>query len=211
MFTEKEAVWILISIIIFEFIVLFPIPENFNVLLILVPIIIIFVNVISKKIASEFFNIKIEHKSWEVQRFGWYHRSKLKKPFPFGLVFPVIIAILSLGTIKPLTLMQFDYENMPEKRMLKERGLKRKSEINDSDIGFTAFWGFASLLVLSLIAALLKFPELATYSIFYGAWNLVPYGNLDGSKLFFGSIMSWITTVILYLIALALIVILYLS
>mgnify|MGYP001596391204 CR=1 FL=1 len=202
MFTQKEAVWILISIIIFEFIILFPIPENFNILLILIPIIIILINVFSKKIACNFFNIKIEHKPWEIQRFGLSMRSKLKKPFPVGLVFPIVLAILSLGIIKPLTLLQFDYENIPEKRILKQRGLKRKSEINDSDIGFTAVWGFASLLALAIIASLFKFPELAKYSVFYGAWNLIPYGNLDGAKVFFGSMMSWVTLTILYLISL---------
>lgn len=206
MFTQKEAVWILISIIIFEFMILFPIPKNFNILLILVPIIIILINVISKKIACDFFNIKIEYKPWEIQRFGWYRRSKFKKPFPLGLIFPVVLTILSLGIIKPLTLMQFDYENIPEKRILKQRGLKRKSEINDSDPGFTAVWGFASLLILAIIAALIRFPELAKYSIFYGAWNLIPYGNLDGSKVFFGSMMSWISFVICYGLALLLIV-----
>jgi len=206
MFTQKEAVWILISIIIFEFIILFPIPENFNILLILVPIIIILINVISKKIACDFFNLKIEHKPWEIQRFGWYRRSKFKKPFPLGLVFPIVLTILSLGIIKPLTLIQFDYENIPEKRILKQRGLIRKSEINDSDPGFTAVWGFASLLVLAIIAALIRFPELAKYSIFYGAWNLIPYGNLDGARVFFGSMISWISFVICYGIALLLII-----
>ena len=205
MFTQKEVVWIIIFIIIFEFIVLFPIPNNFNPLLILVPIIIILANVSSKKIASDFFNLKIEHKPWEIQRFGWYKRSYFKKPFQLGLILPIILTILSLGIIKPMVMMQFDYKNIPEKRILKQRGLKRKSEINDSDMGFTALWGFISLLVLALIAALMRFPELAKYSIFYGAWNLIPYGHLDGSKLFFGSMMSWITTVLLYLIFLILI------
>lgn len=206
MFKQKEAVWILISIIIFEFIILFPMPEDFNLLLILVPIIVVLVNVFSKKIACEYFNIRIEYEPWEIQRFGLYKKSKFKKPFPIGLVLPIALAIFSLGIIKPLALLQFKHENIPEKRILKQSGLKRKSEINDSDIGFTAFWGFASLLVLALISALIKFPELAKYSIFFGAWNLIPYGNLDGTKLFFGSIMSWITTAILYAISLFLII-----
>ncbi|MEK6859702.1 MAG: hypothetical protein AABX54_02705 [Nanoarchaeota archaeon] len=208
MLTQKEAVWILISIIIFEFIVLFLMPDNFNPLILLVPILIILANVFSKKTASDFFNIKIEHKPWEIQRHGWYKRSYYKKPFPLGLVLPIILTIISLGILKPLAMLQFDYKDIPEKRILKQRGLKRKSGINDSDIGFTAFWGFASLLVLALIGALIRFPELAKYSIFYGLWNLIPYGNLDGSKLFFGSIISWISTTILYLIGLALVIVL---
>lgn len=207
MFTKKEAAWIIIAIIIFEFIILFPL-EKFNILLFLISPLIILINIISKKIASGFFNIKIEHKIWEVQRWGYYKRSYFKKPVPFGLFLPFFLSLFSLGAIKIPLLLQFDSKNIFEKRILKQRGLKRKSEINDSDMGFTAAWGFISLLIVALIAAFIKFPELARYSIFYGLWNLIPFGKLDGSRLFFGSALVWFLLLIFYIISLILIILL---
>jgi len=205
MLTKKELVWMIIVIIIMEFIILFPLPEKMNILIILVPIIIIFTSVFAKKIASGFFNIKIEHKIWEFQRYGFYRRSILKKPFPIGLIFAILLSIISLGMIRSFLFLQFESENIPEKRILKKRGLKRKLEINDSDLGLTAAWGFYSLLVLALIGSIIKFPDLARYSIFYGIWNLLPVGQLDGTKLFFGSLFNWIMLVVFYIIALLII------
>lgn len=198
-----------IAIIIFEFIILFPIPKDFSPLIILVPILIIFINILSKKIAAPFFNIEIEHGVWEFQRWGYYKRSHLNKPFPMGAVFSPVLTFFTLGLVKPLVFLQFTYKNIPELRMLKQRGTKRKLEINDSDIGFTAAWGFLALLVLAFIGALVNFPELAKYPVYYGIWNLIPFGKLDGSRLFFGSILSYALIVFFYLISLVL-VILYL-
>lgn len=205
MFTNKEVAWIVISIIIFEFMVLFPMPNPFNPIILLVPVIVILTSVFTKKLAANVLSIRIEHKMWEFYRWGFYRRSYSKKPFPMGLVFPIALTIFSLGSIKPFVFLQFEYENIHEKRLLRERGRKRRMEINDSDPGFTAAWGFYSLLLLAIIGAVFKFPELIKYSIYYGAWNLVPFGSLDGMKLFFGSIIAYAFLVLFYIIALALV------
>lgn len=215
MFTKKELVWIIVILIVYEFIIIFPSsftpPNTFNPLILLAPILILFTNIISKKIAAGFFNIKIEHKIWEFQRWGYYKRSHFKKPVQIGLILPFALSILTLGIIKMFTFFQFEVENIHETRILKQKGLKRKEEINESDIAFTAAFGFLSLLVLALIGSLPGirelFPELAKYSIFYGFWNMIPISKLDGSKLFFGSILTWTFLAILYAIALILVII----
>lgn len=210
MFNKKEVAWILIAIIIFEFIIFFqsPITKKINTLVAFVPILIILFNVIAKKISSEYYSIKIEHKIFEFQRFGFYERSKFNKPVKVGLILPFFLSLLSLGTIRMLTFLQFDVKNIPEKRILKQRGYKRKTDLNDSDPAFTAAWGFFSLLLLALFGIIIKFPELTTYSIYYGAWNLIPFGNLDGLKIFFGSVLTWSILAIIYLIS-VLVVILF--
>jgi hypothetical protein len=156
-------------------------------------------------VASHRYNIEIEHKMWEFQNYGWGREARFKKPFPIGLVFPLLITLLFNGIIKPLTLLQFDSKNIFEKRILKKRGMKRKTEINDSDIAFTACWGFYILILLAVLGWLFGIPELTAFSIFYGAWNLIPFGQLDGSKVFFGSIINWVILVILYAVSLLLI------
>ena len=48
--------------------------------------IIILTSVLTKKIASSHYSIKIEHKIWSFKRWGWYERSKFKKLIPIGLI-----------------------------------------------------------------------------------------------------------------------------
>lgn len=202
MFNKKEIAWIIVAIIIFFFILVFPESTIKNPLILLVPILIILVNLIAKKIAAPYYNIEIEFKIWEFYRWGIYERSHLKKPFPMGLVLPFFLAFFSLGAIKMLVFLQFDAKNLPKKRLLKKRGERRsrREEINETDPAYTAFWGHLSLMILAILGTILTFPELTKYSIIYGIWNLVPFGQLDGSKLFFGSFVTWIFTIVLYLL-----------
>jgi len=208
MFEKKEFSWIIITIIIFTFIIGFtsePQSKRAEIsffLPLLASALIIITNTTVKKIAAPYYNIKIKYKMWVFQRYGVYNRAYFKKPFPIGLVLPFFVTLISLGLVKPMTLLQFDETNIPEKRLLKRRGGKRyvrKEEMNDSDPAFTAAWGFYALLLLSLIGYFIGFSELARFSLYYGAWNLLPLGKLDGGKLFFGSAFAWGFLVIIYI------------
>lgn len=215
MFTKKELVWIIVMLIVYEFIIIFPSsftpPNTFSPLILLVPIMILLTSIVSKKIAADYFSIKIEHKVWEFQRWGYYRRSQFKKPVQIGLILPFILSILTLGMVRMFTFFQFEVENIHETRILKQKGLKRKEEINESDIAFTAAWGFLSLLILAIIGALPGireiFPELSKYAIYFGFWNLLPVSQLDGNKLFFGSVLTWTFLTVLYVIGLILVII----
>jgi len=205
--TKKECVWIIIAIIIAGFIIELTPDFLLSYQGFIWAAIIILTSVFIKKIASAHYSIKIEHKIWHFQRWGWYERSKLKKPFPIGLILPFFLTILSLGFIKPFTLLQFEAENLPKKRALKKRGAYRYSEINESDLAFTAAWGFWALIILAIIGVLIKQPALTRYSIFYGIWNLLPISNLDGIKLFFGSLINWIILAVVYLVGLIIVLV----
>ena len=228
MFTKKEFTWLVIVIIIFEFIIALGFDSKTGYLILnlsrpqkfLVPILIIFISVIAKKLAAPHYSIKIEHTQWKIQRFGYYARSSFKKPFPIGIVLPFFMAFFSLSFVKPLTFLQFDAQNDPRKRIQKRYGdIKfRKYEINESDLNLTAFWGFFSLIGLSVLGIIINifinksYPsnynlwnikELATFPIYYCFWNLVPWENLDGLKVFIGNFFTWV-----FLVALSIIVLL---
>ena len=238
MFNKKEIVLILITIIISAFI--YSLHKAFNlqndiisialtplsfILGLIIFLVIILVNTIVKKLAADHFNMTIEYKIWEFQRTGWERGAKLKKPFPIGLVLPFTLSLISIGIIECFTFLQFEVKNNPVKRLLRKRGLYRKTEINESDPAFTVAWGSYALLLLSLVAIAismilkplgiiffnleLSYPllELAKYSIFYGFWNLLPVSNLDGTKLFFGSLLNWIILAVLFVIAAVLVII----
>jgi hypothetical protein len=126
-----------------------------------------------------------------------------------GLILPFFFSIISLGIIKPFMLLQFNAENIMKKRIQRARGegMYRRTEINESDLGFTSAWGFWALILLAIIGYFLKQPELTKYSIYYGIWNLLPLGQLDGMKLFFGSLINWILLVIVYIVSLIIVLI----
>ena len=202
MFTKKEIAWLIIVVLIFGFIIGFSEKPKYSLIVFLIAFIIIFVNVLAKKTASGLYSIKIEHKIWEFQRYGLYEKAHLKKPFPIGLILPFLFSLLSLGIIKIMIFLQFNAENIPKKRLLRKRGLERRTEINESDLGITSAWGFYSLLILALISSIFNFPELSKYAVYYGLWNLIPISNIDGSKVFFGSFPNWVFLAILYIISL---------
>lgn len=202
MFTKKEVAWIIISIIIFEFILFFPNYNQPTLRFLLVPILILATNILVKKLSSKYYSIRIEHKIFEFQRYGWVRRAKLKKPFPIGLILPIIASIISFGFLKPLTFLQFESHNIQELRILKQRGSYRKSEINESDPAIPAALSYYALIILAMIGSIFNYPELSSYCIFYGFWNLIPYGNLDGNKIFFGSFANWTILAIVYIFSL---------
>jgi len=148
--------------------------------------IIISVWVLGKKLVAKKIYLKIEHSIWKFQRYNIAKNRKFKKPVPMGLILPIILSIISRGTIRMLTLLQFDATPLPE-RTLKNRGKKTWKEITEWDLALVVFYGFISLLVLSLISSYFGAVTLAKYSIYFILWNMVPFGQLDGLKLFLGS------------------------
>lgn len=213
-FTSKELAWMLIAVLIGTFISFVPIIPNdkpFEILTrLIIFILIIFTSVTTKKLIAPHYSIKIEHRVWEFQRWGYYQRAHLKKPFPIGLVLPFFIGFFSLGIIKPYLFLQFDIDNLLERRILKARGNRRnerKDLINDEDYGYTAASGFYSLLALALTGLILNYYlnfktglDLAKFSVYFGLWNLIPFGQLDGNKLFFGITIGWFFITLLFLL-----------
>lgn len=213
-FTKKEIIWMIIFILIASFISFIPIIPNDEPITILRTILvfalIIVTSIAAKKIVAEKHAIKIEHTDWKLIQWWFLKRTYLKKPLPLGLIAPFFLAIFTLGYLKPFTFFQFESENIPEKRLLKTQGHRAKITkelINEEDYAYTAAAGMYALLILAFIGSLLQsyFPvfgsELARYSIFYGLWNLLPAGQLDGTKIFFGTTVQWTFLLIVYVIS----------
>ena len=167
--------------------------------------IIILAWVFGKKLTSSMYDTKVEHTCLTFQRYWYSKRGYFKKPFPIGLLVPFVLSFLSLGYLKVPLLLQTEVTDVPKKRLLKRKGSYKKSEINEKNIAFSVVWGFWFLIFLSILALIFKQPSLAKYSIMYGFWNLIPIGQIDGNKLFFGSFPNWVILVIAYIISLVVI------
>ena len=63
--------------------------------------------------------------------------------------------------------------------------------------------GIFSMFLLSILAYIINFPELAKLSIFFATFNLLPLGKLDGTKIFLGSRPLYFLIILLDIIALS--------
>ncbi len=156
-------------------------------------LIIITVNIIAKKLMAFSLDADVEHELLKWQRYGIKAHQRLKKPIPIGIILPLVIAVFSLGLIKLTTFLTY------ETRALKVRAAKRfgfysYTEMTDWHNGLIGSAGIVALWILALILYLIPSSGLEYFSkltIYYAFWNLVPVSKLDGTQIFFGSIILW--------------------
>lgn len=203
MFKLKELVQILLIIVLFAFIISFLERVEAFLVALATAAIIIFVNVITKKLTAYYHESEIEQSILQWQRWGWYERSKLKKPIPMGIILPFLLVWLSYptGFLKMLTFLQFEVKPSTS-RVAKRHGLYRFSEMTEWHIATIGGMGIFACLVLGVVAYLLGYPDLSRYSIYFAVWNLLPISQLDGTKIFFGSRRLWVALAFLTLIGL---------
>ncbi len=206
MFKLKELGNIIIVIILFAFLIRFLQDLNAFLTGLIIAFAIITVNILTKKIMASYLEAEIEQKIWHFQRWGYYTRSQFKKPKPIGAILPFILVWLSYptGFLKLLTFLQFDVKPTSA-RAAKRHGLHRYIEMTEWHIALIAGIGIFANLVLAIIAYIIGNPimlDIAKYSIYYAAWNMLPISQLDGTKIFFGSRILYTLLAILTLISL---------
>lgn len=194
---ELREFWnVLAAIIVFAAIAGFgfAIVGNWNLVALsfLFSIIIIFVSVFSKKLMAYLLDSAVEHEIWHFQRFGFYPRAKFDKALPMGIIFPLFLSIFSLGILKAPTLLT--YESRARKARASRRfGYYSFAEMTDWHNGIIGAAGIVGVLALSIITYFLPTNAefLTKLAIYYAFWNILPFSNLDGSQIFFGSRTIW--------------------
>lgn len=153
-------------------------------------LIIIVLNVVVKKIVAYYLEADLKTKLWSVYQYGFRKASHFKVPLPMVWL-PLVIGFLSRGFFWWLGILEFDLEPRTE-RVSRRHGLYRFSEITEWHLAVIAVFGVVANLVIALIGYLTGFEQFARFSIYFAAWNLIPFSSLDGSKVFFGSKALWI-------------------
>ena len=205
MFTQKEVWHIFIVLIVLGFSVSLEniIQNGLDYLAILIGfltvLIIMLVSVVSKKGAAYYYEAKIEHSIWMWERFGFKREERFPHPMPLGIIAPVIISVASYGKTLWLAALEFDVYGTSA-RASKRHGEHRYTEMTEIHIGLIAAAGVTASLIASVIGYLAGFPEFSRLSIYYAIYSMIPIGNLDGSKIFFGSRLVWYTLGIICLI-----------
>ena len=164
-------------------------------------LIVLIINILSKKIASFYLDSEIEIKFWEVKRYWFKPSSYFKKPFPVGIFLPIITTFLTLGNFVWMASLIFDVRAKIYKAA-KRHGLYSFSEMTESQIGLIATAGVLANLLFAVIGYLIGLPQFARLNIYLAFFNMIPLADLDGNKIFFGNIVLWSFLAAITLIAL---------
>jgi len=160
---------------------------------------VILVNVFAKKIASFYLDLKTEIDIWEIKKFGWKSKDYFKKPFQIGAFLPILTSILTFGYFIWLGSLTFD--SKPETyRTSKRYGLYTFSEVTEYHIALIAAAGIITNLFFAIVGYLLGYTEFSGLNILFAFFNMIPLSNLDGNKIFFGSLILWSFLVTLTLV-----------
>ena len=148
------------------------------------------INIFAKKIMSFYFDSQIEVKLWKIKRYGFHPGSYFKKAFPAGIFFPIIISAISFGNLFWMASLVFDVKPKIY-RAAKRHGLYSYSEMTEEHIGLIAAAGVFANLVFAIVGYLAGFSEFARLNIYFAFFNILPLADLDGNKIFFGSLILW--------------------
>ncbi len=163
-------------------------------------LIVLLINIIAKKIAAHFYESEIEVKIWQMQRYGFRPNQHLNKPIPIGIFAPIILAVASIGNLKWLASLSYDIKPKVY-RSVKRHGLYSFSEMTEWHIGVISAIGIFTNLIAAVIFYFLNLPDLSRLNVYYAFFNMIPFDELDGNKIFFGSIILWSFLAALTLIA----------
>jgi hypothetical protein len=157
----------------------------------LIFLIILTLNILTKKIVSQYFETAIKIKFWTLQQYGFKKRDHFKNPIPMVWL-PLIVALISKGFILWLAILEFDIKAKTE-RVAKKHGIYRFTQVTEWHVASIATWGIIINLIAAVVAYLIGFELFAKLSIYFIAWSIIPIGRLDGSKIFYASRNLWIT------------------
>jgi len=190
MIKPKELSTIIIVSIILAFTI--SLVESLEIFLyaILTIFIVILINVFAKKITSFILDSEIEIKLWEIKRYGLKDHYQFKNAIPAGGIFPLLITFLSFGYIYWFSCLVFEVKAKAY-RAAKRWGLYTFSEMTEWHIGLIAAWGVIANIIFAVIGYLAGFSEFARLNVYFAFFNMLPLGNLDGNKIFFGSLILW--------------------
>lgn len=187
----RELFYISLAIVIVWFAVSFGLvvagsPISYPLIffnLIIVALVII-LNILAKKAVAYFYEAKIEHKAWTIQRFGFGREQHFNKPVPAGIIIPFFLSIVTLGYWIWMAVLEFDIYSTTA-RAAKQHGMHRFTEITEIHLGLIAASGVVINLIAAVIGYIIGFPEFSRLSIYYACYSMIPLGNLDGAKIFF--------------------------
>jgi len=206
MITAKEVLVLVLALIILVFSNSFKnILEkdtSFTINSLFIFAIILIIYVAAKKLTAYYYEAEEETKIWNFQRYGLYERSYFKYPIPIGIILPFLLSIITFGSIPWFAVTESDVKPT-EARAAKRHQIYSFAEMTEWHLALISASGILASLIIAPIAYILNLQELAKASIYFACFNLLPLGKLDGSRVFFGSLILWVFLAAISLIALS--------
>jgi len=150
----------------------------------------IIINVVTKKAVAEYLDTTIEIKFWEIRQFWYKKHWHTKNPFAIGVILPLLLKVITAGVISWFACLTFDVKAKIG-RAAKRHGLYAFSDISEAQIGAIAAAGIGANIIFSIVGYLLGYYDFARINLGFAFYNLIPISNLDGNKIFFGSLVLW--------------------
>jgi len=151
-----------------------------------IALLVLTINAVGYKIAARFFDSHAELQHWTISRYGFYREKYFNRPFPIWAFLPIGLVLITFGAAKWLAVTTFETSPL----ILRER--RAFSRVSEWDTALVAIGGIFLTLVGAFLGRLWGFDEFAKLSLWFAIFNLVPLGNLPGSKIFFGSKFLWV-------------------
>lgn len=159
--------------------------------------VVIVSSVIGKKIMANMLDSDVSHRIWFSNFFGV---RQLKKPFPTGVVLPLLATLLTSGILKIGSILE--YETSAKKiRAAKRFGYYSYAEMTDWHNALIGAGGIVMTLIILVVTYLANFEPISKAAAFYVFWNMIPVSNTDGTQIFFGSKILWTVLGILSLLS----------
>jgi len=166
--------------------------------------ILIILNVFIKKFIAYLLDSELEMKIWETKKMRLRKRGEGKTvSFPIGILMPLISRFLFFAFGNFIWMASLIFEVKPKTyRGAKRYGLYSFSEMSEYHIAIIAASGILINLFVAVIFYLLGYELAARLSIYYSFFNLLPIGELDGNKIFYGKTSWWVILSVIVLIGL---------
>jgi len=149
---------------------------------------IVFITSFICEIAASRFGCDAEFRLW-MSDIRLAKKSRFQKTAPWfipvWLIVPVALVAVTWGYIKWLAIIVFDA--VPSSRVH-----KRFVDLTEWELALIASTIPFTSLLIAVIAQLAGWKTFAMMSVLYALFNLVPFHELTGTKIFFGSMMLWI-------------------
>lgn len=201
MFDKKEISQIIAVSLILAFVV--NLMESLTGLLkvFIVIFLVIMINVSVKKVTGFKLDAETEIRVWEYDQsqkrpwslsnlLGIKHKKLFKKPVPLGALLPLLIIVLTQGAVVWMACLVFDVKSAVY-RAAKRHNIYKFSEMSDWHIGLIAASGIAANLFFAIIGFLIGSPTFMKFNLLYAFFNILPFSELDGNKIFFGNLLLW--------------------
>ncbi len=162
--------------------------------------IVIGASIIGKKMIASRLDSDIEHEIWKMQRYGFSVSSHLEKSVPVGVIFPLFITVISLGTVNLMSVLTYETKAL-KRRAAKRFGPFSFTEMTDYHNAWVGAGGILAVLLVAFVSYWIPSAAgLGRLATFYAFWNMIPFSKLDGTQIYFGSRVLWSILAVITLI-----------